>query len=388
MALYEADWVGLDRGREGLWDRTIWMGVLEAVGRYPGNDVYDPSAPIYAWLERRFPRNAWMSIATGEARPLFRDYANAWTDTKVLSLEGHKFRLTPLGKKVVRGEVSQEKVVEAAMASFRTEAGENPYAILAAALLEARTPLGIGDLFHGVMRRYRPGSDRLVDALRLGRRSREQLTFTRKRRLRNMMTLLELVGGAVKSGNAWSTADDAVLSRIASGSVALSPGGGASTGGSGVRPTSRGQIGRPFQAVPETEGATSRTPVTFDPDKLGKARLEHAKVQNEYSGHLQSLRIDALEPAAGDPLFDLAWVAGREFFVCEVKTVSTSNESQQVRLGIGQVLDYRFQLSGRHSRTIPVLLLSRPPQSPDWEALCDSLGIRLAWKVGGQFSWP
>lgn len=364
------------------------MGVLEAVGRYPGNDVYDPSAPIYAWLERRFPRNAWMSIATGEARPLFRDYANAWTDTKVLSLEGHKFRLTPLGKKVVRGEVSQEKVVEAAMASFRTEAGENPYAILAAALLEARTTLDIDDLFHGVMRRFRPGVDRLSNSLRLGRRSREHLTDTRRRRLRNMMTLLVLVGGAVRSADGWATADDAVLLRIVSGSVVLSPVVGPPTRGPVTRATGGGKIGRPFQAVPETEGATSRTPVVFDPDKLGKARLEHAQVQNEYAIHLASHGIDVLEPAAGDPLFDLAWTRGRQFLVCEVKTVSTSNEAQQIRLGIGQVLDYRFQLAGRHSKTTSVLLLSRPPQSPQWEALCDSLGIRLAWKMGGTFSWP
>ena len=41
------------------------------------------------------------------------------------------------------------------------------------------------------------------------------------------------------------------------------------------------------------------------------------------------------------PNFDLAWQKDRTVFVAEVKSITAENEEHQLRLGLGQVLQYR-----------------------------------------------
>jgi hypothetical protein len=81
-----------------------------------------------------------------------------------------------------------------------------------------------------------------------------------------------------------------------------------------------------------------------------------------------------LSPAHGQPAFDLAWRIGDRLYVAEVKSLVLVNEAHQVRLGIGQVLDYAHSLGA-----FPALALESRPQDPRWSALCAQLGIALLW---------
>jgi hypothetical protein len=62
-----------------------------------------------------------------------------------------------------------------------------------------------------------------------------------------------------------------------------------------------------------------------------------------------------------------------------VKSLTAANERGQLRLGLGQVLDYThsFQLVGLKVR---VLCVERPPSdSSYWLELCSRLGVQLVW---------
>ena len=81
-----------------------------------------------------------------------------------------------------------------------------------------------------------------------------------------------------------------------------------------------------------------------------------------------------LSPSGQQPAFDLAWRARGQLVVAEVKSLALDIELTQVRLGLGQVLDYAHTLNAR-----PVLVFERRPNSPRWEALCDRHSVALAW---------
>jgi hypothetical protein len=82
--------------------------------------------------------------------------------------------------------------------------------------------------------------------------------------------------------------------------------------------------------------------------------------------------------APDEPNFDLAWQVDNCVFVAEVKSLTAENEEKQLRLGLGQVLRYAYQLS-RNGFIAPVLVVERCPRDLGWEELCRRLGIILAW---------
>jgi hypothetical protein len=84
-------------------------------------------------------------------------------------------------------------------------------------------------------------------------------------------------------------------------------------------------------------------------------------------------------PNAMTPQYDVVWVGRGEQVVCEVKSLTATNEPQQIRLGLGQVLDYRHAMSypGRVFRA--VLAVSQEPEDPRWERLCRALSVELVW---------
>lgn len=85
-------------------------------------------------------------------------------------------------------------------------------------------------------------------------------------------------------------------------------------------------------------------------------------------------RVDAAWRAPGDPTV---------LFVAEVKSLTGARQDQQVRLGIGQVLDYAHALRQRPPKDVrvvrPVLVLEREPGDGRWLNLAESLGILLTW---------
>lgn len=88
--------------------------------------------------------------------------------------------------------------------------------------------------------------------------------------------------------------------------------------------------------------------------------------------------IEPLSPAPGEPNFDIAWRVDGTLFVAEVKSLTDANEERQLRLGLGQVLRYRSQLSRQTKLEIRALLIpERPPSDLSWEAVCASVDVTL-----------
>ena len=84
-------------------------------------------------------------------------------------------------------------------------------------------------------------------------------------------------------------------------------------------------------------------------------------------------------PAEGEPDFDLGWTQRRRWFVAEVKSLTAENETRQVRLGIGQVLDYQDRLRNRSPDVCAILVLEHAPTDPRWVRLCERHEITLVW---------
>ncbi len=93
---------------------------------------------------------------------------------------------------------------------------------------------------------------------------------------------------------------------------------------------------------------------------LDKATREHSDLQNEIAAALRSRSLEPQSPGLGEPQYDLVWrLPDGRVFVCEVKSAKSSNKSQQFRLGLGQVLEYRYRLEDAFGlMVVPVLAVT------------------------------
>ncbi|MET8040908.1 hypothetical protein ABZU25_08585 [Micromonospora sp. NPDC005215] len=125
----------------------------------------------------------------------------------------------------------------------------------------------------------------------------------------------------------------------------------------------------------DREYAGSAAPVelpaqrSFDADAYRAGVTEHDRLCRALIDHLDA---EGVRAGAGlhDVLVDLAWrdADGRQF-VAEVKSVVGDNEAEQLRLGLGQVLEYRHRLTARGVVATPVLVVSRYTDTA-WSDIC------------------
>jgi len=102
-------------------------------------------------------------------------------------------------------------------------------------------------------------------------------------------------------------------------------------------------------------------------DALDDSTRIHSDLQNALATYVSSLGIDPKSPKPYEPMFDLAWVYGETTVVVEVKSANDDNHRQQVRLGIGQVLEYVSVLNDASVGDYrPVLVLSEAPDPVDY----------------------
>lgn len=147
-------------------------------------------------------------------------------------------------------------------------------------------------------------------------------------------------------------------------------------------------ITRPFGEMrPAVDRAVSSDgdadPWMYDPSERDRSTQVHRSLENWLIATLREHGIEPMDPA-GEPFFDLAWLAASELFVCEVKS-STNSETHQLRLAVGQVLQYREVLERAGWAVVqPVILVEREPQAQEWISLCHRLGIILIWPA----AWP
>ncbi|MGW5555601.1 hypothetical protein ACWER9_00065 [Micromonospora sp. NPDC003944] len=108
---------------------------------------------------------------------------------------------------------------------------------------------------------------------------------------------------------------------------------------------------------------------SFDADAYRAGVNEHDRLCRAL---IDQLGAEGIRAGAGlhDVPVDLAWrdADGRQF-IAEVKSVVGGNEVEQLRLGLGQVLEYRHLLARRGVDATPVLVVSKCT-APAWFDVC------------------
>lgn len=125
------------------------------------------------------------------------------------------------------------------------------------------------------------------------------------------------------------------------------------------------------------------TELALDLSELDRATEAHERVAAALCNYLAP--VEALAPGRGAPLFDLGWKdsATSTVYIAEVKSLPGTSQDQQIRLGIGQVLDYahlvRQMKDAAGHEVVPVLVLEREPLDSRWVGLAREVGLRLTW---------
>jgi len=224
-AEYDINWVGIDAGREGLWQEPIWTSVLEIVSMHEGEKVYDPKSEIYPELIKAFPSEKWCSLTPEKHfRPLFRDYPNSWTRTGVISLQDRVFRLTSLGRRLLNGQETKQRIFIGLFSKHIEEntvlkCHERPFAIVAQAFLDTPRPLSAKEVYWVVMKNYRPERQKFMDALlKKAEYTPPDPDPTPFRRVRHMLQLLRTTNAIMSFRRShdvfWDCDDNEVLKKI------------------------------------------------------------------------------------------------------------------------------------------------------------------------------
>ena len=149
---------------------------------------------------------------------------------------------------------------------------------------------------------------------------------------------------------------------------------------------------RPY-ASPRTEQAETaslgdalpRTGV-YDMDALERKTRAHHQLQRETEQWLTSLGWTTGLSPDGRILTDLMAEQDGRWLVVEIKTLDEDRPAlarQQLRLGLGQVLDYRERLRAIYADTDAIVVLDHAPVEPLWTEIMRSCGVGLAWAPFG-----
>jgi hypothetical protein len=146
-----------------------------------------------------------------------------------------------------------------------------------------------------------------------------------------------------------------------------------------LQQTGDGLLGGPLKA--RTVGQHDAAPLALDLSRLDQGTAAHEATLRLLVQHLASQGVEVRGPARRAPLFDAGWSRGPVVHIAEVKSLSGAREDQQLRLGMGQVLDYTHQIE--QLRTFgdvrPALVLEKKPTDDRWHTLFSSRGILLTW---------
>ena len=117
-----------------------------------------------------------------------------------------------------------------------------------------------------------------------------------------------------------------------------------------------------------------------DVDLVGRNLSAHRRLQNDLANALEKRDRIPLSPLPEDPDFDIAWRGpDGTLTVCEIKSLTDASETRQLRMGLGQILDYLDLLTVRTTSVRGVLWVERQPSSSRWIDLCERAGVALAW---------
>lgn len=138
-------------------------------------------------------------------------------------------------------------------------------------------------------------------------------------------------------------------------------------------------------ARPATLPQQPRTPPEVDWEAVARGTAAHFETLVLLSNMLAN-RLGrgcrTWEPSDAEPSFDLGWWNQEQPWVAEVKSLPKSRAGQRakLRLGLGQLLEALHELRQTEKKVRGALVVERRPIEADkWYALCDDLGVVLAW---------
>jgi hypothetical protein len=137
-------------------------------------------------------------------------------------------------------------------------------------------------------------------------------------------------------------------------------------------------LGGPFRPLPG-RGDVPPVELRIDLDALEKGTKRHEATRTALADFLTANGIAPREHGL-EAAFDLGWI-GRDgsLWITEVKSLARTSERQQLRLGLGQLLDYRHACT-RAGRTVrAALVVEHEPSDLQWVGICAAVGVVLAW---------
>lgn len=130
----------------------------------------------------------------------------------------------------------------------------------------------------------------------------------------------------------------------------------------------------PYRPGAVTEDAE---PVRSEADRR-EANAAHNALQDSIADLAAQRGFLPLSPTHPRAQFDVGWEdADGGLHIVEVKSLNTVNEDRQVRLGLGQILDYGLIFDGR--ARLAVALSAAPSRDEHWTELGDCVGVRVVW---------
>lgn len=138
-------------------------------------------------------------------------------------------------------------------------------------------------------------------------------------------------------------------------------------------------LGRPFVDLAEQPTPRGTINLDLNLDLIERGSAAHRSLQNRLARYLRDNGSDPRRPDRGEPLYDLAWLAGGHEWVAEIKSLRRANETQQLRLGLGQVLQYTTRLGALGRFVRPSLVIEGEPTDLLWIEVCASVGVTLSW---------
>lgn len=136
-------------------------------------------------------------------------------------------------------------------------------------------------------------------------------------------------------------------------------------------------VGIPYVAADEEQRGGGEAVAVIDLDRHDRAQRVHAELQNRVAALVQSCGLAPLSPI-GSPEYDLAFRFVDRIVVAEIKSLPVGSEEQQLRIGLGQVLRYRQQLTATTGATVEaILVVERSPSDKSWFDAFRSSGVML-----------
>lgn len=138
-------------------------------------------------------------------------------------------------------------------------------------------------------------------------------------------------------------------------------------------------FGGPFRPLPGRGPVNPPLELRIDLDALEKGTQRHEATRTALADFIAANGGEPREPGKAAQ-FDLGW-RDRDgtIWIAEVKSLARTSEAQQLRLGLGQVLDYRQAIATPEIPIRAALVIEQEPSDLRWVEVCAAVGVVLAW---------